>query len=152
MPTTSQILYTWHLISGLTHLVLESTYVYNCFTAYTTIPHPPPSPHPHHYFLSQPTRLYGTAYSTSISSYPWTEYAKADRRYAGIDITTLSLEIITVCVAGPLALWVAWCLRRDGGGVSARTWFWAVVLAMGELYGGYVYKPTPNSLCPGPLR
>lgn len=143
MPTTPQILYTWHLISGLTHL-LESTYIYNCFFAYTTIPPPPPSPHHHHYFLSQPTRLYGNAYSTSISAYPWIEYAKADRRYAGIDITTLSLEIITVCLAGPLAIWVAKGLRREGGRgrVGAGTWFWAVVLATGELYGGYVENST----------
>ncbi len=41
-------------------------------------------------------------------------------------------------VAGPLALWVAWCVKRDGKGVSAGTWFWAMVLASGELYGGYV--------------
>ena len=45
-------------------------------------------------------------------------------------------------VAGPLALWVAWCVRRDGKRVSAETWFWAMVLASGELYGGYVYDPT----------
>lgn len=75
-------------------------------------------------------------------------YARADARYAGIDLTTLSLEIITVFLAGPLGLWVAWRiwdegLRKGKGGggeregkISNATWFWAIVLATGELYGG----------------
>ena len=45
---------------------------------------------------------------------------------------------------GPLALYVAEAIRRDGkrlggeGRIDGRTWFWATVLASGELYGGYV--------------
>lgn len=66
---------------------------------------------------------------------------------------TLSLELVTVVVAGPLALWVAWCVSRDLSGnlsgmsdengewegkgkVSGKTWWWATVLAIGECYGG----------------
>ena len=64
------------------------------------------------------------------------DYAKADSRYSGVDLTTLSLEIITVFLAGPLAIYVAECLRRDGDRIHAGTWFWATVLASGELYGG----------------
>lgn len=175
MPTNAQILYLWHLTSGLTHLLLESTYVYNCFTAYITIPSPNPTPSPNppssfpyllsqsqnhlpypplnrfsppRPFLSQPTRLYGSAYSSNIFAQLWMHYARADARYAGIDLTTLSLEIITVFLAGPLGLWVAWRiwdegLRKGKGGggeregkISNATWFWAIVLATGELYGG----------------
>ncbi len=52
-------------------------------------------------------------------------------------------------LAGPLSLYVAGCIRRDvkrsvgrsgsGSGISGATWFWAVVLSSGELYGGYVF-------------
>lgn len=76
------------------------------------------------------------------------EYAKADRRYIGIDFTTLSLEIITVVLAGPLALYVAECVRRDGEKVNGGTWFWATVLASGELYGGLMnFLPEWLSSC-----
>ena len=64
------------------------------------------------------------------------DYAKADSRYSGVDLTTLSLEISTVFLAGPLAIYVAECVRRDGDTIRAGTWFWATVLASGELYDG----------------
>lgn len=138
MPSTTQILYFWHLIDGLTHLVLESTYVYNCFTGYTFIrPDSQPPHQPPRFFLGHPDRLYGNAYSNNIFAPLWRNYAKADSRYSGIDLTTLSLEIVTVFLAGPLALYVAWCVRReDDERIGGRTWFWATVLASGEVYGG----------------
>lgn len=73
-------------------------------------------------------------------------YAKADSRYSRIDLTTLSLEIITVFLAGPLALYVAKCVRRDGEKTGTATWFWASVLASGELYGGLM-NFLPEALC-----
>jgi EXPERA (EXPanded EBP superfamily) len=138
MPSATRILYLWHLIDGLTHLILEFTYVYNCFTSYTSIPpSSQPSHHSPRFFLGHPDRLYGNAYSDNIFAPLWMNYAKADSRYSGIDLTTLSLEIITVFLAGPLALYVAGCLRRgDGERISGGTWFWATVLASGEVYGG----------------
>lgn len=153
MPSTIYIFYIWHLLDGLIHLLYESTYVYNSFTSYISItpsPNPPilHHPTPARFFLGYRDRLYGNAYSDNILAAPWLAYAKADSRYAGLDITTLSLEILTVLLAGPLALYVAASIRRDtkqiGGGeggrgrVSGHTWFWATVLASGELYGGYV--------------
>ena len=59
----------------------------------------------------------------------------------------VSLEILTVFVAGPLALWCAETVRRGEwntgrkdkkGGIDGdnRKWFWMIVLATGELYGG----------------
>ncbi|MCJ1391520.1 hypothetical protein MMC18_004384 [Xylographa bjoerkii] len=96
---------------------------------------------PARFFLGRRDRLYGNAFSNNVLSTPWLAYAKADSRYAGVDLTTLSLEILTVFLAGPLALYVAESVRRDvkGSGVgriSGATWFWATVLASGELYGG----------------
>ena len=144
MPSTIHVLYIWHLLNGLIHLLFESTYVYNCFNSYISIPAQPiPSHIPVRFFLGHRDRLYGNAYSNNIFSAPWHAVAKADSRYAGIDLTTLSLEILTVFLAGPLALYVAESIRRDGKRscwtqVSGSTWFWATVLASGELYGGYV--------------
>jgi len=97
--------------------------------------------------------VYGAAYGTGPFSKLWQEYAKADRRWAGTDLTVVSLEILTVFVAGPLALWCAEMVRRGewnitsasarkgkgkgvGEGVGNRKWFWMIVLATGELYGG----------------
>lgn len=64
----------------------------------------------------------------------WQEYAKADKRWGGTDLTVISLELLTVFGAGPLALYVCELVRRqDSGG---KLWFWASILATGELYGG----------------
>lgn len=59
-------------------------------------------------------------------------YAQADRRWAGVDLTVVSLEVLTVLLGVPGAAWCVWCLatrRRDAG-------FWVTVLATGEIYGG----------------
>ena len=53
-----------------------------------------------------------------------------------------------MALAGPLALYVALCVRRDGQRISPRTWFWAIVLASAELYGGLVnFLPEALSGC-----
>lgn len=142
MPSVTRIFYLWHLIDSLIHLILESTYVYNCFTSYISVPPYAYPQLPHQslrFFLGHPDRLYGNAYSDNIFAPLWINYAKADSRYSGIDLTTLSLEIITVLLAGPLALYVAECVRRGHGEtISPGTWFWATVLASGEVYGGLI--------------
>jgi hypothetical protein len=83
-------------------------------------------------------------------------YAKADRRWAGADLTVVSLELLTVLGAGPLALWICWGIARGDPMVG----FWMVVLATGELYGGmFFFAPFPftsllflfQSLSPIPL-
>lgn len=49
-------------------------------------------------------------------------------------MTVVSLELLTVFGGGGLAVGVCEMIRRgDQGG---RLWFWASVLATGELYGG----------------
>lgn len=61
------------------------------------------------------------------------EYAKADHRWSGTDLTVVSLELLTVLVAGPLAIYVCELIRRQD---ESRLWFWGSVLATAELYGG----------------
>lgn len=89
------------------------------------------------HFLGHADRLYGSQYGSSPTAKLWQEYAKADRRWGGADLTVISLELLTVFGAGPLAAYVCELVRRrDTGG---KLWFWASVLATGELYGGKVY-------------
>lgn len=152
------IFYLWHLTDGLTHLLIESTYVYGCFRNSVpmdefVLPHQSScacacasssfsnSTNSFRPFLGRKDRLHGNEYGTSVFAKLWQEYARADGRYAGVDLTTLSLEIVTVVLAGPLALYVAELGRRDVrscGHIAGNTCFWATVLAVSELYGGYV--------------
>jgi hypothetical protein len=142
-------LYIWHLADALTHLTLEASYLYNCFFTYAI--HPPPSgDYPHPASVSGPTapvlwalrdRSYGSNYGTNPMAKLWQEYARADKRWGEADLTVISLEILTVAVAGPLALYVSELIRKGAGGGtggkgSGKLWFWASVLAAGELYGG----------------
>lgn len=63
------------------------------------------------------------------------EYAAADSRWGTADPTIVSLELLTVFVAGPLAVLIVYqIVKRD----PARH-YWIVVLSTAELYGGYVF-------------
>ena len=66
----------------------------------------------------------------------WQEYAKADKRWGGTDLTVVALEILTVFVAGPLACWICYLLSKDEKKGVLKKWFWMIVLATGEIYGG----------------
>ncbi|KAL1643869.1 hypothetical protein SLS58_004542 [Diplodia intermedia] len=95
------------------------------------------------YFLGRNDTLFGAAYGTGPFSRLWQEYAKADRRWGGADLTVVSIELLTVFVAGPMALWCAENVRRGEWyagrqGMEGRKWFWMIVLATGELYGGFM--------------
>ncbi|KAK0918925.1 hypothetical protein LTS16_012375 [Friedmanniomyces endolithicus] len=140
-----RLLFIWHAFDALIHFILEGSYLYNCFFSYTTTPTPglwtktpqtlaspylPPNVH----FLGHQHRLYGAEYGTTPFSALWREYAKADHRWAGTDLTVISLELLTVFLGAPIALWICYCLRAQ----RADTWFWMVVLATGELYGGFM--------------
>lgn len=137
--TKLRILFIWHLFDALIHFLFEGSFLYNCFFTYTTIPHTRDYPHPASLtssgvnFLGYADRLYGSQYGTSPTAKLWQEYAKADKRWGGADLTVISLELLTVFGAGPLAAYICELVRRkDSGGTL---WFWASVLATGELYG-----------------
>ncbi|KAK5164721.1 hypothetical protein LTR04_001668 [Oleoguttula sp. CCFEE 6159] len=167
----TRLLYIWHLFDALTHFIFEGSFLWNCFCVYSTtspiaptssllstlrsaltfvVPGDPaaksPFLPPDVYFLGRQDRLYGAAYGTGPFSRLWQEYARADRRWGGVDLTVVSLELLTVCVAGPMALMICEMLRRrevrgEGstrGVRSGKVWFWMVMLATGELYGGFM--------------
>ena len=97
------------------------------------------------YWLGRADRLYGAHYGGGPAGAVWREYARADRRWAGVDLTVVCLELATVCVGAPLAAYVCALLAREHAGgpralgrhrVGLRKWFWMSLLAGGELYGG----------------
>jgi len=153
---TSRVLFVWHFFDALVHFLFEGSFLYNCFFTYVQLPGTPSylsSIHavltpPDVFFLGQKTRLYGSAYGTSPTAKLWQEYAKADRRWGGADLTVISLELLTVFIGGPLAMYICYLLSAGNGDVAAlgsgtkkisgKLAFWLIVLATGELYGGFM--------------
>jgi EXPERA (EXPanded EBP superfamily) len=155
VSTKYKYLFLWHTYDFLTHFFVEGSYLYHCFFSYIDIP-PATSDYPHPaslnshdvYFLGQKSRRYGAIYSTAPMARLWQEYAKADLRWGGADLTVISLEILTVGLAGPCATYIAYLISQitsapAGKGktkLQARMWFLATMLATGELYGGEAAK------------
>lgn len=131
--------------SAKIHFLFEGSFLYNCFFTYTTIPHTSDYPHPASltspgvYFLGFTDRLYGSQYGSSPTAKLWQEYAKADKRWGGADLSIIALELLTVFVAGPLALYICELVRQ--GDKTGKLWFSASVLATAELYGGKRSRP-----------
>lgn len=142
--TRNRLLFFWHAYDALTHLFIEGSFLYECFFSYATIAgiH-----NTEPFFLNRPDRVYGPAYGTGPSARLWQEYAKADKRWAGADVTVVSLELLTVLLGGPAAVLVCYLLVRSGssglsvpkrGAAKACLWFTATALATAELYGGFM--------------
>ncbi|KAF2235815.1 Emopamil-binding protein [Viridothelium virens] len=158
-PPQIRILFIWHAFDALIHTLLEGSFLYNCFFTYLALPAPledvsishPASWHgrawndaiatghklltpPGVYFLGRSDRLYGSFYGINPMSALWREYAKADARWGGADLTVVSLELLTVGIGAPLAAYICYlCVKGD-----QRVWIWAGWLAVGELYGGFM--------------
>jgi hypothetical protein len=158
--TRSRILFVWHSFDSLIHFCFEGSFLYNCFFTYLQLPGPPSQSYsnlailtpPGVYFLgpAYKDRLYGSFYGNSPTAKLWQEYAKADKRWGGADLTVISLELLTVFIGGPLAAYICYLLSKghgdsapkaQGSGVSGKLAFWLIVLATGELYGGKTMHP-----------
>lgn len=91
--------------------------------------------------------MYGAAYGTGPSARLWQEYAKADRRWGVSDANVISLELLTVFLGGPTAVYICYLLWRSSssrisasakGAAKGKLWLVAPVLATAELYGGFM--------------
>lgn len=142
--TRNRILFYWHFYDALTHIFIEGSFLYECFFSFATVAgiH-----NVEPFFLNQRDRVYGPAYGSGPSSRLWQEYARADRRWAGADLTVVSLELLTVLLGGPAAIYVCYQLYRSSnerlasevrGSAKAKLWFVAIALAIAELYGGFM--------------
>ncbi|TEB30564.1 Emopamil-binding protein [Coprinellus micaceus] len=80
--------------------------------------------------------VFGRQVNTSTGPFAemWREYTKADARWGVSDPTVVSLELLTVLGAGPLACYILYQLVKND---PARH-YWIVVLSTAELYGGWM--------------
>lgn len=156
LPKTISRKYYWIFVWGaydfLTHIIIEGSYLYHCFFTYETISITGDHPHPASlgskgpFFLGRSDRNYGSYYSTNAMARLWQEYAKADTRWGGSDLTVISLELLTVLLAGPAALYICYLIAKLSNTqdmvyratLDARMWFVVLVLSTGELYGGFM--------------
>lgn len=141
-------LHTWHTFDFLIHTLFEGSFLYHSFFSYQTLaapssdyPHPaslPAKPGPS--WLGHGNRSYGPKHSDHASALLWREYALADYRWAGADATVVSIELLTVLVAGPLAAYICYLLGvgRPTPAQQTRKWLLMIVLATGEIYGGFM--------------
>lgn len=148
LPTPSlrnRILFFWHAYDGLTHIFIEGSFLYECFFSSAIVPAGLARTGP--FFLGQRDRIYGAAYGNGPSARLWQEYAKADHRWAQADVGVISLELLTVFLGGPAAVYVChllWKSCGEGlsaskrGGLKATLWLVMVGLATAELYGGFM--------------
>lgn len=145
-------LFIWCAYDFLTHSIIEGSYLYHCFFSYETISITTDHPHPASlgshgpYFLGYSDRNYGSFHSSAPLARLWQEYAKADSRWGGADLNVISIELLTVCLAGPAAAYICYLILRitnandlrERARLEARMWFLAIVLSTGELYGGWM--------------
>ena len=156
--TRTRVLFIWHSFDSLIHFIFEGSFLYNCFNVFLPIKDvakhtylsgkAPVELYPTGvHFLGLKDRIYGSAYGTTPTAKLWQEYAKADARWGGSDLTVISLELLTVFIGGPLAAYVCYLMAKGYGDVGAaspsgkkgmggKLAFWMIVLATGELYGG----------------
>lgn len=152
--TKYKVLFGWTAYDFLTHFMVEASYLYHCFFSYIELPVPTADyPHPAslggdyiQHLYGRSDRRYGPFYSSSATGRMWQEYAKADRRWGGADVTVISLEILTCCVAAPIEVYTCYLIYKYAKSLNGRTkaqtkalfWFLAIVTATAELYGGFM--------------
>ena len=152
-PRIFRFLFLWHAFDFLTHSIIEGSFLYHSFRTFIQLPATTDDfPHPAvprdaiPYLYGRADRRYGPSYGDSVTARMWQEYAKADRRWGGADLNVISLEILTVGLAGPAAAYICYLIYKaanippgkEKSSVQAKIWFAAAMLATGELYGGFM--------------
>jgi hypothetical protein len=139
-PRNLRVLFIWHLFDFLIHTIFEGSFLYNCFNTSHSFNSELHHPGLITNFQQRPDLLYGAAYGDNWANKLWMVYAQADARWAGADLTVISLELLTVFGAGPLALWICFGIKNSDWRVN----YWMIVLATAELYGGMSYGNMPK--------
>ncbi|KAJ9639615.1 hypothetical protein H2204_003685 [Knufia peltigerae] len=148
-------LFLWHAYDFLTHFIIEGSFLYHCFFSYielavtedtrlsrggSKIP----------VLFDRPDRQYGALASSGPMARLWAEYAKADSRWGGADLMVISVELVTVLLDGPGAVYICYLISKIAnvkdaalkGQYQSRLWFVAIVVAILELVGGwYTFAP-----------
>ncbi|KAI1342678.1 Emopamil-binding protein [Xylariaceae sp. FL0016] len=133
-----RFLFVWHAFDALIHFFLEGSFLYHCFFSWmplSSVSNPHALAPTAHNYLGYTNRAYGPqAGGSNPFAQLWMVYAKADRRWAGADLSVISLELLTVFVAGPLACLVCYGLAEK----DPRTNIVMIIIATMELYGGFI--------------
>ncbi|KAH8663955.1 Emopamil-binding protein [Xylariales sp. PMI_506] len=131
-------LFIWHAFDALIHFFLEGSFLYHCFFSWmplSSVRNPSALAPTAHHFLGHTSRAYGPqAGGENPFALLWMVYAKADKRWAGADLTVISLELLTVFVAGPLAILICYLISKKDPRASVLM----IVVATMELYGGWM--------------
>ncbi|EGO61176.1 hypothetical protein NEUTE1DRAFT_76989 [Neurospora tetrasperma FGSC 2508] len=137
--TTSRhrFLFIWHAFDALIHFCLEGSFLYHCFFSSAPLGHLDPKEvfiDPYNY-LGRIDKVHGAqAVAGRGTAELWMVYAKADRRWAGVDLSVVSLELLTVLVVGPLACWVCYDIAKKNSRVNIVM----IMIATAEIYGGWM--------------
>ncbi|KIW49866.1 hypothetical protein PV05_11507 [Exophiala xenobiotica] len=148
-------LFLWHAYDFLTHFLIEGSFLYHCFFSYIQLAvtegsEPSRGGSQTLVLFDRPDRRYGAFYSSGPMARLWAEYAKADSRWGGADLMVISIELITVFLDGPGAVYICYLIAKIANGKEAalkgqheaRLWFVAIVVATLELVGGfYTFAP-----------
>jgi len=137
-PGAKRFLFIWHAADALCHAFLEGSFLYHCFVSWIPADGPTAGsidyhPTPYNYLGHGATRIYGPqAGGANPLAQLWMVYARADKRWAGVDLAVVSLEILTVFVGVPLCGLICYYLAKKNPLAN----IWMIVLATMELYGG----------------
>ncbi|KAK3945205.1 Emopamil-binding protein [Diplogelasinospora grovesii] len=137
-----RFLFIWHAFDALIHFCLEGSFLYHCF--FSSLPAAEGQqklgsglglyPNPHNW-LGTTDRVHGSQTGENPFAQLWMVYARADRRWAGVDLGVVSLELLTVFVVGPMACLVCYDIAKRN---MARANVVMIMLATAELYGGFM--------------
>jgi hypothetical protein len=134
--STLRFFFIWHLADALCHFILEGSFLYHCFFSYVPAEDALAVgfyPTPFNYLGHAAERVYGAqAGGSNPFAQLWMVYARADRRWAGVDLSVVSLELLTVVFDGTLAVYICYCIAKK----DPKTSIWMIILATCELYGG----------------
>lgn len=92
-PPALRFLFIWHLADALCHFALEGSFLYHCFFSYLELPRTGSDdaaslfPTPYNFLGHEGRRIYGPqAGGDNPFAQLWMVYARADRRWAGVDL------------------------------------------------------------------
>ncbi|KAI1810081.1 ebp domain-containing protein [Poronia punctata] len=133
-----RFLFIWHAFDALIHFCLEGSFLYHCFFSWiplSSVSNPRALASTPYNYLGHTDRAYGAqAGGNAPMAQLWMIYAKADRRWAGVDLSVVSLELLTVFVAGPLAAYVSYGIAKKKESVNVVM----LIIATMEIYGGWI--------------
>lgn len=134
----TRTIYIWHLFDALIHFILEGSFLYYSLTASSPILGNGDAVEASPRLYGSITHLYGTVHSSAPLARLWQEYARADVRWGSSDLGIVCVELATVFFACPAAAWIVYLLGRGDGESTARAWWWIVIVAVAEIYGGWM--------------